>query len=551
MERNILEIKALGRPCYLGQLYNARTSSFIPGFSLFKENDIKAREVEVTNTTLKFKEVKGLSDRTSSLGISSELSVSIAGGLVGASGVGSYLNSKHDTSESVTVAVIAQYRTTSKSLDFNDLISKIDMDATKLARTGATHVVTSIVYGGDVVGALTQKSTNKEGNIEMKGKFSSDVLKGMERWFSASAKIELSVEEKEKMNSFDLDLELSADLSLQDEDATPTDPMSLIAVVKKSAKLVGKGVPYVLLLTPLTMLTGDALRFQEFNEADLVDIMDTYDRMLSLENSRAALRSAVEACVELFPTFTGRVRHGFTEVTKLVKGARGELGQYLQCYRSKQDVEEPSDFVVGVKKKVDAEQAEYERDKDEWRTYQDMLAMAERSGFPFIGVRDVKTEMTRVDKGMLVTIIVPEKASWEAVMDLYGGLAVDIRQWRASMDKGTDIKNYNGSQTEFISIFADPFGDATLESLDGETGTVRNALASSRYFPLRLKPHLLNYYIERLNLESFSATAGHKTILVARSGTYPAQRAGELSTNANPGDTSGMFTSPSLTVAAS
>jgi hypothetical protein len=42
MTDDILEIKALDRLCYLGQIYNARTSSFLPGFSLFKENDIIA-----------------------------------------------------------------------------------------------------------------------------------------------------------------------------------------------------------------------------------------------------------------------------------------------------------------------------------------------------------------------------------------------------------------------------------------------------------------------------------------------------------------------------
>jgi hypothetical protein len=482
MEDGFLEIKALGRPCYLGQLYDARTSSLIPAFSLFKEKDITAREGKVTKTNLKFTEVKSLSDRASSLNVSAELSVSIMSGAIGVSGGGSYLNGKVDTSESITVAAIAQYRTTSRSLDFNTLLSKMDMDTMKLAKTRATHVVTSIVYGGDVIGTLTQKSTNKEDNTEIKGKFSIEVFKVMGKWFSAEAKSELSVNEREKINNFNLDLDLSADFSLKDEDAAPTDPMSLIAVVKKSAKLVGDGVPCELWLTPLTMLTEDVPIYRELARADLVDIMNIYDRILKLENSRAWLRDAVEVHAELFPTFTAVARDGSIKVTKLVQNARDRLCMYLQRYRSGQkDVEEPSNFVTDVAEGFAAAQAEYEREKDEWRGYLDRLSVAERHGFPVVGVGVIGSKMICTDKGMLAVILVPENANWKTLMDLYGDLAVDIRQWRASIDGGTDDKTSKGSQTEFISIYADPLRDATLKLLDDKTGTLKNALASARY----------------------------------------------------------------------
>jgi hypothetical protein len=131
----------------------------------------------------------------------------------------------------------------------------------------------------------------------------------------------------------------------------------------------------------------------------------------------------------------------------------------------------------GVVERFATAQGEYEKDKDEWRRYQDRLDAADQHGFPVMGVSAVGSKMNRVNKSMLAAIIVPENANWKVLMDLYGDIAVDIRQWRESIDKG----NSEGSQTEFISLYADPLRDATLDSLDDNAGTLKSALASARY----------------------------------------------------------------------
>jgi hypothetical protein len=97
MDDGFLEIKPLGGPCYLGQLYDAKTSSLPPGFSLFKPGDIEPRETDINSTKLKFTEVKSLSDRASSLDVSAELSISILSGAISVASGGSYLNNKQDT----------------------------------------------------------------------------------------------------------------------------------------------------------------------------------------------------------------------------------------------------------------------------------------------------------------------------------------------------------------------------------------------------------------------------------------------------------------------
>jgi len=50
MEDKVLEIKVLGRPCFPDPLYDAKTSSLLPGFSLFKRSDIQSRANNINST---------------------------------------------------------------------------------------------------------------------------------------------------------------------------------------------------------------------------------------------------------------------------------------------------------------------------------------------------------------------------------------------------------------------------------------------------------------------------------------------------------------------
>ena len=97
-----LVIQALGRPSYLGQLYDATTSTLISGFNLFHRQDASSATVQtsVASTTVDFREVRSLMDRARSLDISASLSLSILGGAIELSGIGSYLDSKFENSES-------------------------------------------------------------------------------------------------------------------------------------------------------------------------------------------------------------------------------------------------------------------------------------------------------------------------------------------------------------------------------------------------------------------------------------------------------------------
>lgn len=231
MTELIIEISALG------QLYDAKTSILLLGFCLYKTESAKKKTLKTTVESTKFwlNEIKNIPDHAKSLDISAQLSVSILRGAVTICRGGSYLNKQQDTSDPYTVAAIARFRKRNKSLDLFELQHDTTLSAEMLAKPGATHVVTSLTYGANIVGALTEKSTNKEDSTEVKGNFSLEAFKGL-------GKANLSTVEKVKIKSYNIGVELVTDIPLG-ETKLPTEPVAILELIVKSPPLVGTGVP--------------------------------------------------------------------------------------------------------------------------------------------------------------------------------------------------------------------------------------------------------------------------------------------------------------------
>ncbi len=140
-----ITMQALSRSCVLGQLYDVRLNNLLPGFRLFNEKDIVPTKVNVRKSTIDYKEIRNTRDRAHLLNISASLEVSILGGSITIGRMGSSLNSASETSESTTVACIAQYLTCTESLDVNSLRQLQAMTQTELSKLQATHVVVQAI----------------------------------------------------------------------------------------------------------------------------------------------------------------------------------------------------------------------------------------------------------------------------------------------------------------------------------------------------------------------------------------------------------------------
>ncbi|KAJ7247819.1 hypothetical protein C8J57DRAFT_1724432 [Mycena rebaudengoi] len=504
-----LEVNALGRPCELGQLYDSRSGQFLPGLFLFRSALIQPRVVAAKSTKSSILEVKNFSDRAATLDVPASLSLSIFCGMVTVNGIASYLSASQDTAESATLAAVVKFRTCTKSFDILELMDNASIITEKAAlELNATHVVTSITYGGNVVATLTSKSSLKEKESKVSGgKLSLGIMEGFKAIFKVGASASLGSLEREELTSSNLEVRLEADIRLGEEDEMPTDPLAMIQLVKRSHTLVGEGVPCEVRLVPLQQLGHSLPTFRELAEADLNSFRDTYDRIFVLDNNRKWLCDASETQGALFPTFAALVRARSVGVTNLVHAARDRLRGYMHRYRSADGtVEEPADFIESTNTVFAAATREYTEDRGTWRMLEARLSTAEEHGLPFIQVCDVARNMSRVGlhTSVIAVVLVPAEVQWAAMVDLYGNVVVDIRKWRQSVEEsavheGESVKLVG--KTEWMSVYLDPLCDETLLRLDDKAETVKKAVQLAR---TKHEPTFLTYGKSRGHLGGFT-----------------------------------------------
>ncbi|KAJ7629669.1 hypothetical protein DFH06DRAFT_1480233 [Mycena polygramma] len=508
--QDTVEVNALGRPCELGQLYDSRSGQFLPGLFLFRSALIQPHVAAAKSTKSSILEVKSFSDRAATLDVSASLSLSILCGMVTVNGTASYLSTSQDTAESVTLAAVAKFRTCTKSFDILELgMDKTSITPDKAAvELDATHVVTSITYGGNVVATLTSMSSLMEKESKVSGrKLSLEFMEGFKSVFKAGASASLDFLEREKLVCSNLEVRLGADIRLGEEDEMPTDPLAMIQLVKRSHTLVGEGVPCEVRLVPLQKLGHSLPTFRELAEADLNSFRDTYDRIFILDNNRKWLCGAAETQGMFFPTFAALVRARSVEVTDLVYAARDRLRAYMDQYCSADGtVEEPADFIESTHTTFAAATREYAEDRETWRMLEARLSTAEERELPFIQVCDVARIMSQVGlhTSVIVMVLVPETVRWAAMVDSYCDVAVDIRKWRKSVEGGAaqEGKPVNVvGKTEWMSLYLDPLCDETLLRLDDQAKTVKKAVQLSR---TKHEPIFLTYGRLRGRLGGFT-----------------------------------------------
>ncbi|KAJ7729477.1 hypothetical protein B0H16DRAFT_1586845 [Mycena metata] len=507
--QDTLEVNALSRPCELGQLYDSRNGQFLPGLFLFRSDVIQPCVAVAKSTKAAILEVKNFSDRAATLDVSASLSLSILCGMVTVNGTASYLSASQDTAESATLAAVAKFRTCTKSFDILELMDNTSITPEKAAlELNATHVVTSITYGGNVVATVASKSSHNEKEDKVSGgKLSLGIMEGFKALFSAGASASLNSLEREKLTSSNLEVILEADIRLGEEDEIPTDPLAMIQLVKRSHTLVGEGVPCEVRLVPLQKLGHCLLTFRELAEADLNSFRDTYDRIFVLDNNRRWLRDAAETQRAFFPTFAASASTRSVGVTGLVHAARDHLRRYMHRYRSADvTVEEPADFIERTEARFADVTREYMEDREIWRMLQARLSIAEDRELPFIQVCDIPHKMSRVGlhRSVIAMVLVPEEVQWAAMVNLYGDLAVEIRKWRQSVEESAarEARTANAvGITEWISVYLDALCDKALLRLDDQVGTVKKAVQLAR---TKHEPTFLTYGRSQGHLGGFN-----------------------------------------------
>ncbi|KAF8710130.1 hypothetical protein AX14_013427 [Amanita brunnescens Koide BX004] len=478
-----IQIQPLGKPVYLGQLYNATTSTFI-NENLFDPAQLVLSKPEpASGVSYDYRDIKSLESRAHSLDVSASLSVSVLCGALAVDGYGSYLDREDDSSDSHTIAVTARIRTKTERLDIPDNKKFVRLSGEQVQENGATHVVTAIEYGSNIVGTFTQKNTRKDSGRDVGGKLSIEVLKGMGRLLEVSGEAELQLEERRKLELYDCGVRLLADI--QSESALPTNAADMLAIVVQATPAVGDGVPLNVYLTSLRRFRDrfNAVSLvQQLDTAQLTEILGFYDKYITLDRNRVHLRSQMDQHYRsYFPSFAAACRERATSVSQSLRHACRELRSYLQAYLSAKPGSAPNaDFLTVARERYIDELQVYEADQTTFEDLVQRQKAADNYGFESINVMELKKLMNRTDDATIALVVIPESVHSVNLLNIYRVLADDIREWRRVEDskRGDGDK---GEITIYRSLYADPQLDDTLKLLDDADGTLMTAITSIRH----------------------------------------------------------------------
>ncbi|KAL4071634.1 hypothetical protein V8B97DRAFT_1851253, partial [Scleroderma yunnanense] len=182
---SVLQRHTLGHIVRLGELFDERSNQFL-GVQLYEtegnKNRVAITDIKHTDLTLSLSNT--IKDKSNVLDIGPSLSLDVIAGLVKVSGSASYLKDTKSNSQVRSWVMALKMRMEEHRLLFTEdgFDNKVvDVIKESYIPAGlATHFVSAIVYGGNVIIGMTERSSDviEEGNIREKLHLELDRLKG-------------------------------------------------------------------------------------------------------------------------------------------------------------------------------------------------------------------------------------------------------------------------------------------------------------------------------------------------------------------------------------
>ncbi|KAI6043706.1 hypothetical protein EDC04DRAFT_2951781 [Pisolithus marmoratus] len=260
-----LKRPTFGYSAQLGELFDERTSRFL-GVQLYRQNSTTAVLADARRTDVALSSSVSLETDTELLDISAGLSLEIVGGLVQVGGSATYL--KDTTSNSRTRSWVLALKVRSEEHRLvhaeEDMSSNV-LDVVKNDYIPhATHFVSSITYGGNLIISMTARSmeVTDENMCEEKLRLQFAALHQQALLCATQAKAEAKARFKWMDSKFDM--VVWGDIRV---DITPKNPVDVLDIIPRATSLVcapsnggPKGVPVLVILRPIPKaIRGDCV----------------------------------------------------------------------------------------------------------------------------------------------------------------------------------------------------------------------------------------------------------------------------------------------------
>ncbi|KAL6481717.1 hypothetical protein MHYP_G00097970 [Metynnis hypsauchen] len=274
MEPKVIEIAALGRALYPGMLYDCRSDSIIPGFTLWDKASL-TQDLDVRrkpSTDLKFSASDSLSEKASLLDVNASLKASFLGDMVKVGGSAKYLRDQKTSAHQSRVTLQYSQTTRYEHLTMTQL-GKITYPEVFEEKT-ATHVVTAVLYGAQAFMVFDKTFSENEDKQEVEGHLNVMVRKIPS--LSIEGEGDLKMNDKEKEMAEHISCTFYGDCVLEEN---PTTYMEALQLYKKLPSLLRQreddAVPLKVWLYPLASLDKKAAKLEREIGATLISKVET------------------------------------------------------------------------------------------------------------------------------------------------------------------------------------------------------------------------------------------------------------------------------------
>ncbi|KAI5982047.1 hypothetical protein EDD15DRAFT_224132 [Pisolithus albus] len=361
----VFQRPTLGCAVRLGELFDERTSRFL-GVQLYKEMSTEPPTETSSVTPLNHSDLtlslsNSLEKKTTLLDIQANLSLEVLSGLVKVEGSASYLNNAKNNTQARSWTLVLKMRTEERRLLFaEDALSFNVLDMVKedyIAENRATHFVSSIVYGGNLIINMTERATDvtKKESIEGKLGLELEKLKGA---ISLKGKAEAKIKDQFEGMDSKFDLVVHGDVELE---SVPVKATDVLDVIPHAAKLLTgdpkngapKGVPISVTLQPIpkTILKGVRTVVYRINQLFINTALESFSQLEDVHNRFRVLIDRTGVYEIFIPQLAQRVLRSSRAFSRSYVDILLKLSQFLRemMTTGKSDVDMSIPYSSGFK----------------------------------------------------------------------------------------------------------------------------------------------------------------------------------------------------------
>ncbi|KAF9224222.1 hypothetical protein BS17DRAFT_780673, partial [Gyrodon lividus] len=285
------------------------------------------------------------------LDIKANLSLEILGGLVEVRGSASYLNdTKSNTHERAWAMALKMQLHERRILFAEDDLGRNVLEVAiedYISPNLATHFVSSIVYGGNLIVNLVARSSKLSRDERIEGNLEAELnsLKGM---VDLNGRVGMEVKDKFTGMNDKFDVVMHGDVALG---KVPINPLDVLDTFPDAAKLIaaGRGVPISVVLQPIpTKLRERAVLVYHIERHLMNDILDVFAKLDDLRSRFAVLVDATKTYQDFIPELARMARVIAARYAEDHGKLLDELGQFISDFQHGREQKPNSAFATAM-----------------------------------------------------------------------------------------------------------------------------------------------------------------------------------------------------------